>query len=150
MLYFKQLEIVPKVEYMKNLGKTIIAIVILPSFIMAVLNCTCLCIGGIAQADVSDSLSQPASGEMDQSCSPFNNQSNKKCDCSQTLSAIKVEPLKNQVLISASGSFKAFLAAIISINGLSHVFYSSFLEHSPPQIAQRSTPLYILNRVLRI
>ncbi len=109
----------------------------------------------MANADEPNSMMQQNSGFNGQEnpCSPLT-QSNKanNCNCCKCLdtAALLQSDHKSQVLASTFDFSKAFLYLATLVTQVSRASHLRIFDNSPPQIALNSTPIYILNRVLRL
>ena len=141
---------------MKKFIPKIVSGFLLISFVSAIFCSLGFCPGmmKMANADMSSSMMQrvDATGQ-DNNCSPIN-QSNKSqncscCKCLDTAALLQADH-KNQIHNAPSDFAKAFPLLATLVNQLSFTSHTAILDHSPSQIALNSTPVYILNRVLRL
>lgn len=143
---------------MKKYAPKIISSIILVTFTSAIFCSLGLCSGmmKMANEDESSSMMQkqpPDSNSQNHPCSP-SSQSNKSqncdcCKCIDTLALLQPDH-KNQNFTATSDFFKAFPSLATLVNQVSITSHLEVFDHSPPKVALNSTPLYILNRVLRL
>lgn len=127
---------------------------LLISFVSAIFCSLGFCPGMMKMANAAESMSmtqQPYSNPSGQKvpCSS-SDQSNSSqdygcCKCLDTAALLKADH-KNQTFDFT----KAFPLFTILVNQISLTSHLEVFDHSPPKTALNSTPVYILNKVLRL
>lgn len=147
---------------MKKSISKIVSGFILVAFMSAIFCSLGFCPGmmkmAMANADEPSSLMQmpqqgPDSNGQNNPCSP-SSQTNQSqncscCKCLDTAALLKSDH-KNQLHASTFDFFKAFTHLATPVSQFSFASHFKPFDHSPPKVALNSTPLYILNRVLRL
>lgn len=144
---------------MKKSIQKIFSGVVLVSFMGAIFCSLGFCPGmmKMANADEPSSMMQmeprPDSNGQNNPCPPSSQSSKSQncncCKCLDTAALLKSDH-KNQIHASTSDFFKAFTHLATFVSQLSFGSHFKPFDHSPPRIALNSTPIYILNRTLRL
>lgn len=114
---------------MKKLTPKILSWIVIAAFMGAIFCSLGYCPGTMKMADTS----------QDCSC----------CKCIDTVALVKADH-KNQIRNIPSDFAKAFPLLAALGNRLSFASRTAALDYSPAQTASNATPIYILNRVLRL
>ncbi|MCA9399435.1 MAG: hypothetical protein KC618_06775 [Candidatus Omnitrophica bacterium] len=130
--------------------RKIVTGIIIASFVFAILCSLCSGMMGMAHAGEMTSAYQQHSKSMEHHpCCPFNKSDN--CKCLDLNGVEKPEVFKKQVFTGKVIKFSKIFSSLTGLDSNLLSFHHSGLSyHSPPQKNIGSTPVFILNHVLRL
>jgi hypothetical protein len=138
---------------MKNFVPKIVSSFILVAFASAILCAVGFCPSMMKMANANESMHQQSAdaNAKNTSCCPSNPSKSESKGCCKCLDLSSLLNLDKNQTVAVPPDFSKTFSYFVSLSGqVAYIPYLKIFNHSPPQIVLNSTPLYILNRSLRL